>query len=159
MADQLGSLRDDHVPHGLELLLFGERWNLLHLVLVGAENVCADVEPQAVGFRHILIPRQLIYDLIDDGLDRRLQIPILHLALMSRQPFDELLRQFFNALIFEDSVCHTVDELLIESPCDFLERITLPGVCGIQFLKLFREYASGQRKLDLRDTLLGEKAL
>jgi hypothetical protein len=70
--------------------------------MIGAENICADVKTQAVGFRHILIPSQLVHDLIDNRFDGACRYPYCIFTLVRCQLCDELFRQLFNAFIFQD---------------------------------------------------------
>ena len=70
MAEQLRRLRDNHIADGLEFLLPGERRQFRHLVLIGADDIRADVVPEPVGSRYARVPRQLVHDLIHHGPDR-----------------------------------------------------------------------------------------
>ena len=156
---QLEHLPDDHVAHGLELLLFGKWQALRHLLGVGAAHLLPHLVPQVIGGGYTLVLCQLIHDGVHHRLGLGRQVAVDLFALGVVQALRQLHHQLFQPLITDLAVFHLGDQLRHGAL-----RVPPQSIPVLRFLfidvdQILLEDPPTEGGLDLPDALFGEIAL
>ena len=156
---QLEHLPDDHVAHGLELLLFGKWQALRQLLGVGAAHLLPHLVPQVIGGGYTLVLCQLIHDGVHHRLGLGRQVAVDLFALGVVQALRQLHHQLFQPLITDLAVFHLGDQLrhgVLRVPA---QSIPVFGFPFVDMDEILLEDPPAEGGLDLPDALFGEIAL
>ena len=101
---QLEHLPDDHIAHGFELLLPGQRHPLGRMFRVGAAHLLPHLVPQVIGGGNPLILCQLVHDGVHHRLGLRRQIAVHLFAGGVLEPVGQFHDQPLQHLVFTVTV-------------------------------------------------------
>ena len=148
----------DHVAHGLELLLFGERQPLWQVLRVGPVDRLPHLIPEIIGFCHSLISSQRIHDPIHHQLHLRRQVAVDLFPSDRPQAPRQGLYLIFQLRVLQGPIPHLPDQFLHGLRGILLQLVAVRCLLLIDMHQVLLEDPSGEGGLHLPDAVRGEVA-